>query len=528
MSEKIEQTEMSGQGVLIVLIHAYGNNSTSLRFLREAVEKTWPKAIIHCPDLPLGVFSLHRPELVAQGLVEDIDKLWQEEQTRIGNGFSKIVLVGHSIGALVARKIYVLAHGEKDVPFERGLTVNPRDWASKIDRIILFAAINRGWHLSHHLNPFRYPVLLAGITLAKLVRLLTGHEVVIMQVHRGSPFITNLRLQWLALRRWKKRQGLQPIEALTVQLLGTVDDVVPPDDNLDLVTGKNFVYRTMPFSGHADVVKLDNTSRGKDRKDLFVQALTGSERKLKHNSEEPESVESEVENDEVKDVVFVIHGIRDEAYWTRKIARIIERTARKSGRVLESQTSTYGYFPMLPFLLPWTRQKNVAWLMDRYTEAKAAYPDAEISYVGHSNGTYLLAKALSDYPACSFKHVVGTLKTPGYRKWRIRWICCPGRRQSGAVHQRRSRRCPDENNWESIADFVLTGRLGIAKRSKRSLPTKLFIEWPSAIAPFFWVVGISLIIWLGRAIWSLPFSQRTRTLSTVGYWWVIWKILTKF
>jgi pimeloyl-ACP methyl ester carboxylesterase len=406
MSEKIEQTEMSGQGVLIVLIHAYGNNSTSLRFLREAVEKTWPKAIIHCPDLPLGVFSLHRPELVAQGLVEDIDKLWQEEQTRIGNGFSKIVLVGHSIGALVARKIYVLAHGEKDVPFERGLTVNPRDWASKIDRIILFAAINRGWHLSHHLNPFRYPVLLAGITLAKLVRLLTGHEVVIMQVHRGSPFITNLRLQWLALRRWKKRQGLQPIEALTVQLLGTVDDVVPPDDNLDLVTGKNFVYRTMPFSGHADVVKLDNTSRGKDRKDLFVQALTGSERKLKHNSEEPESVESEVENDEVKDVVFVIHGIRDEAYWTRKIARIIERTARKSGRVLESQTSTYGYFPMLPFLLPWTRQKNVAWLMDRYTEAKAAYPDAEISYVGHSNGTYLLAKALSDYPACSFKHVV--------------------------------------------------------------------------------------------------------------------------
>jgi hypothetical protein len=70
-------------------------------------------------------------------------------------------------------------------------------------------------------------------------------------VHRGSPFITNLRLQWLALRRWKIQQGLQPIEALTVQLLGTVDDLVPPDDNLDLVTGKNFVYRTMPFSGWA-------------------------------------------------------------------------------------------------------------------------------------------------------------------------------------------------------------------------------------------------------------------------------------
>ncbi|MES1181703.1 MAG: hypothetical protein ABUL44_02815, partial [Flavobacterium sp.] len=34
------------------------------------------------------------------------------------------------------------------------------------------------------------------------------------------------------------------------------------------------------------------------------------------------------------------------------------------------------------------------------------YPNAEFSFVGHSNGTYLLAKSLKEYPACKFKNVV--------------------------------------------------------------------------------------------------------------------------
>ena len=44
--------------------------------------------------------------------------------------------------------------------------------------------------------------------------------------------------------------------------------------------------------------------------------------------------------------------------------------------------------------------------MDRYTECRATYPNADVLYVGHSNGTYLLARALRDYPGCRFKHVV--------------------------------------------------------------------------------------------------------------------------
>jgi pimeloyl-ACP methyl ester carboxylesterase len=60
---------------------------------------------------------------------------------------------------------------------------------------------------------------------------------------------------------------------------------------------------------------------------------------------------------------------------------------------------------MLRFLFFGARQVNVRWFMDRYTEALARYPQAKISYVGHSNGTYLLASALERYRACRIHHV---------------------------------------------------------------------------------------------------------------------------
>ena len=44
--------------------------------------------------------------------------------------------------------------------------------------------------------------------------------------------------------------------------------------------------------------------------------------------------------------------------------------------------------------------------MDQYTEARVRYPNAKFSYVGHSNGTYLVARALRDYAAAKFARIV--------------------------------------------------------------------------------------------------------------------------
>ena len=97
----------------------------------------------------------------------------------------------------------------------------------------------------------------------------------------------------------------------------------------------------------------------------------------------------------VADVVFVVHGIRDKGYWTRKIARVVVRKGRQMSRRVVALAPTYGYFAMLPFLFPWTRRAKVEWLLDLYVTVKCWHPGADVSFIGHSNGTYILAGAVT-------------------------------------------------------------------------------------------------------------------------------------
>jgi hypothetical protein len=45
---------------------------------------------------------------------------------------------------------------------------------------------------------------------------------------------------------------------LVVQLLGSQDDLVAPEDNVDLISGGDFLYPDVPYSGHASIIKLDD------------------------------------------------------------------------------------------------------------------------------------------------------------------------------------------------------------------------------------------------------------------------------
>jgi hypothetical protein len=70
--------------------------------------------------------------------------------------------------------------------------------------------------------------------------------------------------------------------------------------------------------------------------------------------------------DDVKHVIFVVHGIRDVGYWTNKIARRVQMIADTAAppQVYPTETATEGYFAMFPFLLPARRRGKVEWLMD--------------------------------------------------------------------------------------------------------------------------------------------------------------------
>jgi hypothetical protein len=83
----------------------------------------------------------------------------------------------------------------------------------------------------------------------------------------------------------------------------------------------------------------------------------------------------------------------------------VREQAENRGKIVRVRTPTYGYFAVLPFMLPWIRRKKVEWFMDQYVAIKAQFSNAEISYIGHSNRAYLAARGLRDYAGVVFKHV---------------------------------------------------------------------------------------------------------------------------
>jgi hypothetical protein len=174
----------------------------------------------------------------------------------------------------------------------------------------------------------------------------------------------------------------------------------------------------LPHTNHPDAIAFTPNRRDPDgrygakRKRLFIAALAEDYETLTKCSIDRASLSDTLPpppDETVTQVIFVIHGIRDDGYWTRRIAQRIHEAARRHSQPIgayRSITSSYGYFAMLPYIWPWIRREKVEWLMDEYVGAVSRYPRAAFSYVGHSNGTYLLARALEDYPAICFRNVL--------------------------------------------------------------------------------------------------------------------------
>ena len=281
----------------------------------------------------------------------------------------------------------------------------PRDWAGAIHRIVLLSGMNRGWDLNPHVSLKTKVQQYGGVLLGHLLRGLRypfgkRSEPLAFHVRRGDPFMVDLRLQWLEIRQ----RG--HANALVVQVLGSRDDVVSPDDDVDLLCGSDFVYLDMPHSGHYQVIHLDTTLEGERRRAVFERALMAKPEDLIENSITPNDAAIPVPDPRVELVVFVIHGIRDEGHWTNKVARRVVQLGKLNSKRYATQTASYGYFPILDFMIPTRRRAKAIWLMDRYIEARARYPRAVFHYVGHSNGTLLLGHALRNYLGCRFERVV--------------------------------------------------------------------------------------------------------------------------
>jgi pimeloyl-ACP methyl ester carboxylesterase len=565
---------------LVVVLHAFTFGPANMRPVCNAVRQAKENVHVITPALPLGLFSTADANQLASDLLECIEKQVQFRSSRGWDKFREIVFIGHSLGALIARKVYVLCCGTPDAPFEADAPwMSRRQWAGDVKRIVLLAGMNRGWSITHHLNIKTAIQLSIGGAFGHLLLSIFGARLVIFEVQRGSAFLTQLRLQWIALARHLDKEGL-PM-ATTVQLLGTIDDLVSPDDNIDLETGRDFLYLDVPHSGHGNVIEFDDPEFGEERRTAFQEALVESVDALRQKSILPADPDLAQVRPDVTNVIFVIHGIRDAGYWTHKIARKVVAMGQSPPRIYASETSTYGYVQMIPFLLPSRRRQKVQWLMDQYVEAKFLYPKATFSYVGHSNGTYLLANALENYPACRFDNVVfagsvvrkdfdwnaaiarGQVKSvlnyvatadrvvawfPGaLEELRLQDLGTAGhngflqaRFENGdpglplpPIYERRYVRGGHgsalvEKNWDDIAHFVVNGKpqekIHIEMADTRDWSV-VCVGW---IAPVVWVVLMGLVYLGATKVWSLPWPEWAKTSSIIVYAALIWRILTRF
>jgi hypothetical protein len=290
--------------------------------------------------------------------------------------------------------------------------------------MILIAAMNRGWRLDRkpdYMSRFDY---WWNRFLAVVVPPF-GKGDMILSVLQGAPFIVNLRLQWIRLERAAPDKMPR-----VVQLDGTRDDMIRSEDHHDLHAGHRFVQLKVHGAGHLDIVRFDEKligtwlhklfyylgraalwictlGRRKSapvfgvRRETFVKALTSDPAQL--DSDFP----SQFKTDGGVDwVVFTVHGIRDFGHWTAGVEAAARQIGQSGGPQIVTARPRYNWFPMIDFLIGFRRRRNVEWLMDEYSTALATYPRADVSFIGHSNGTYLLSSALWRYLGCEFKHVI--------------------------------------------------------------------------------------------------------------------------
>lgn len=317
-----------GSNELIVLLHGLGNASERLAAVRQVIRATRPHADIFAPELPIahGAFCQEKCESIVARILAAIDCFVMQRS----EGYISITLIGHSFGAVLARKTAIIAFGEqispsgdKPAPFEPEFNAYhaPRTWATSISRIVLLAGTNRGWSVASAMDWWT-SVKWMIVELAGEI-LLFGKPT-IFAIRRGAPFLVQTRLQWLAMMN--PDYGPRP-DIITVQLLGTADDLVAPDDHVDysvdLFGGRehqSYFYLEVNASDHLNVVEISTTgspqtaSARTQRREKFLIALNSPRAELARQCitrDEMADVLSSMPDPSVTDVVFVVHGIRD-------------------------------------------------------------------------------------------------------------------------------------------------------------------------------------------------------------------------
>jgi alpha-beta hydrolase superfamily lysophospholipase len=382
---------------LVVVLHAFTGSAKHMQKVIQVTTSALGEPMdIFCPSFNVGPFSNTSITKLAARIEDNIEQLWDEKIERDNVPYRRVIMIGHSAGALLTRKVYLYGRGGS-VDYPQGRNKNSAStWAAHVERIVLLAGINRGWS-TENMNLSMRLMTFAGRVLHRFFHL--GHF--IFSIERGTPFVSDLKMEWMRLHH--EGNGVPDV----IQLLGDDDEVAPESDHKELMASPGFIFIPVSNATHINIIDMPMESDDLDlriRAAKFRETLIASKDQLleKYDSNRHYLDNVDSERTAVDHVVFVVHGIRDYGEWVNQLAQEIEA----QGHNIRAITSKYGHFSMAGFLFLSDREKNVRWFVDQYLEAVALYPKArKFSFVGHSNGTYLLASALEKYHAIRFDSV---------------------------------------------------------------------------------------------------------------------------
>jgi hypothetical protein len=300
------------------------------------------------------------------------------EKLRARN-YATVTLVGHSIGGMLTRRAYLEAAGVfADRP------AAPDGWFAKVDRILLFASVNRGVPPS---------AKWWGPAAAWLLRTFPHPQFVAEDLVTGSDFIADVRIAWI---RYFGQRNAAPDSGPPphiVQFWGTSDSVVTQKDNADLEAFSGPVVETINNATHGDLPRLD-PDHAPDRAARWAL--------FRHHLFDPVPP-GRAQPHSPSRVLFIARGIRDSSN-SEWVADLTAR-ARKIYGEHNVIPIEYGFFSAAHFAFRPLRAKTIPEFRDRYAQRLAQQPLTTFDFIGHSNGTYILGESLRSTPSMQFQNV---------------------------------------------------------------------------------------------------------------------------